>query len=288
MITKFELFINESKNYDDEKLIRMMAWLYMFLVYKSDGLKEKSWFYDIRMGIKFKDSISYLKDNNFIRIKNDKWLITKKGENELYSFFDVPKNREEYITYNSKLLLKYDIDGLFHISKIPKELYEIYKRENKDKIKYNLQNEVYEKINVWLEKYQRGTVGWINSLTKYCGLKENLLPNVEKMTLYRGINLNKYKCINLNKFKVESIKVGDEIICNNPSWTLNLKVAESFACGKQGLDDHIKMHEDEIGVILKHEFNYTDLFIDTNWVNDNHDFFLDKILFSTEYEVINE
>jgi hypothetical protein len=288
MITKFELFINESKNYNDERLVRIMSWLYMFLVYKKfdkHGLVE-SWFKDGRMGIKLEECMPYLKDNKFVKMiydvtKNrDVWVITKKGENKLYSFFDVPKTREEFMNYDRKALSKYDITGLdgYPISRIPMELYEQHKRDNKGWIKYNLEDEIYEKINIWVEKHQRGLGKWVGWLSKYCGLKEDLLPNVDKMTLYRGLNLS--------KLNVESIKVGDELVCSNPSWTLDLKVAQSFASGKHGLGDHREMFEDEIGVVLKHEFNYTELFMDMNWVDDNHDFFIDEILFSNEYEVI--
>lgn len=288
MITKFELFINESKNYNDERLVRIMSWLYMFLAYKrfdEHGLIE-SWFKDERMGIKLEECMPYLKDNEFVKMiydvtkNHDVWVITKKGENKLYSFFDVPKTREEYMNYDRKVLSKYDITGMdgYPISRIPMELYEQFKRDNKGWIKYNLEDEIYEKINIWLEKHQRGIGNWVGWLSKYCGLKEDLLPNVEKMTLYRGLNLN--------KFNVDSIKVGDELVCSNPSWTLDLKVAESFASGKHGLGDHREMFEDEIGVVLKHEFNYTELFMDMNWVDDNHDFFIDEILFPNEYEVI--
>jgi hypothetical protein len=288
MITKFELF--ESINYDNEKLVRIMAWLSLVLIYGDEGLNDKDWSEDNRIGIKFKNAIPFLRDKGLISIKDDSWVITNKGINKLKLFFNIPKNREEFIVQEKEpLLLKYD-SNMYIFSNIPNHIYE-YLNQNmlKNSTIYSLFDDDYEKINKWFEKYQRGTWHWVDSLNKYCGRKGDLFPNINTMTLYRGINLNEYSTIKSKSgvIKAESIKIGDKIICKNPSWTLSLEVAKSFAFGRQVLYDNLtEISENEIGIILKHEFQYTDILLDANWINDNHNFFIEEIAFPKEYEII--
>lgn len=296
MITKFSKFVNENVNLDKDDIVRSMAWLQMLLVYEDTGMSEKSWKNDNRMGINFLDAMIYSLKKDFVKnievFENKIWSITEKGIDELYNFFKVPKTRDEYLFMENDWLKKYDTKD-YHISRIPDELFERkFQKQTKQNITYNSWVDYY-KIKDWWEGHQRGTKGWWNGLNKYLGLESDLLPNIDEMTLYRGINLkcgghhgtdytNDEIC---TKIKRGEIKVGDKIICNKSSWTLLPSVAKSFASGKNGLGDSRKMEPNEVGVILKNTFDSSEMLLDTNWV-ENHKYLGGGQLFSSEFEVI--
>ena len=81
----------------------------MLFVYEdNDGMEGKNWINDSRMGISFKFAIKYLTENNLAEFINNKWKITKKGIDELLSFFKIPTNRDEWLNYDNSWLKKYD------------------------------------------------------------------------------------------------------------------------------------------------------------------------------------
>lgn len=287
MIPNFKQFLKESL---DETRVRVMAWLYMLLVYNqgdNDSVKglEESWLKDNRMGITFGESVKELKKLGYAEFSsNGKWKITEKGKDELYKFFDLPKTREEWLTYDSDWLKKYNGSGkydFFTISNIPKELFDIkFKNESKNKINYTISSEDYHKITEWWVKYQRGTTGWWTQLNKYLGLKNELIPDVDEMTLYRGLNFNlNFQNISLlpnNSCKtlrgiipITDLKVGDKIRCNKPSWSLDKKIAKLFASGKKGWGDYGKMETNQIGIVLKNTFPASEILIDTHFTKNN-------------------
>lgn len=271
-----------------------MAWLFMSYVYdNNDGMKESNWINDNRMGISFKLAIKYLSENGFVEFINDKWKITKKGIDELFSFFKIPTNRDEWLNYDNSWLKKYDTVQ-YPISRIPTEIFEReFEKHTSENIKYILEKSEYYDIGKWWYKYQRGTIGWWTKMNKYLGLKGDLMPDVDSLILYRGINLkcgspdneeyfNKEICIGI---KNGEIKKGDKIKCNKSSWSLSSSVAKSFASGKKGLSDPISMKDTEIGIVLKNEFKSSEILLDSDWVN-NHKFLKDKSVFPSEMEVI--
>jgi len=293
MITKFIQYIKENNDYD-EKLVRIMAWLEMLYIYEdNDGMDEKNWIKDNRMGVTFGEAVKYLNENGYAEFVNGKWKMTKNGYNELFSFFKVPKTRDEWLNYDNQPLKKYDTKN-YPISRIPEELFSRrFERETKKDIHYTLQNTDYYDIRNWWSKYQRGTVGWWVKMNKFLGLKGDLMPVVDSLILYRGLNLkcyapdyedyfNKDICV---KIKNGEIKIGDTIKCNKPSWSLDPSVARSFASGKKGLDDMRTMKENEIGIVLKHKFDSSEILLDTNWV-ENHKFLNSELVFPGELEVI--
>ena len=293
MITKFIQYIKENNDYD-EKLVRIMAWLEMLYIYEdNDGMDEKNWIKDNRMGVTFGEAVKYLNENGYAEFVNGKWKMTKNGYNELFSFFKVPKTRDEWLNYDNQPLKKYDTEN-YPISRIPEELFSRrFERETKKDIHYTLQNTDYYDIRNWWSKYQRGTVGWWVKMNKFLGLKGDLMPVVDSLILYRGLNLkcyapdyedyfNKDICV---KIKNGEIKIGDTIKCNKPSWSLDPSVARSFASGKKGLDDMRTMKENEIGIVLKHKFDSSEILLDTNWV-ENHKFLNSELVFPGELEVI--
>ena len=89
-----------------------------------------------------------------------------------------------------------------------------------------------------------------------------------------------------DKIKNKELKVGDKVDCNKSSWTIDINVARSFACGKKGLQDARAMKDYEFGIILKHTFNYKEILIDTDWII-NHKFFKGEQIFPAELEVIS-
>lgn len=291
MIKNYISFIKESNAFETE--VRMMAWLYMVFAYRrfEGGLKEDSWKNDNRMGVKFGDIVGILENQGLVRYENGMWYITDKGIDKLYSFFNPPKTREEWIDYDSEWLKKYNISGLYGypISKIPQELFEIkFDNESKEKIKYTLSNMDYRKIAEWWVKYQRGLVGWWTQLNKFLGLKNELIPDVDKMILYRGLNFDEYHntCeTQRGKIPVTELKIGDKIVCNKPSWSISINIGRMFASGKKGYGDTRKMRENEIGVVLKHTFPSSELFLDTNWIENNKKL-SGEIVLGGEMEVI--
>lgn len=286
----------------DETEVRMMAWLYLLLTYNNIGIKEEEWIEDKRMGITFKKSIKWLENRNYIKsnkVTAKMWVITDNGKKALYDFFKPPKTREEYLNYNDNWLKKYNVSGLYGytISRIPIELYEIkFKEDSKNKMIYTITENEYFKIKNWLDKYQRGLVGWWIQLNKYLGLKNELIPDVNEMVLYRGLNFN----LNFDNMgllpnnmcntargviNITDLKIGDKIICNKPSWTLDKNIAKLFASGKKGYGDYRKMPNNEIGVILKNTFPSSDILLDINWLNNNK-YINDNTILSEEMEVI--
>jgi len=298
MITKFSYFIKESLSEPEEKVVRCMTWLYMLLVYENNnGMWEKDWMRDNRMGITFEEAIIYLKKSGFIELYADtpisgkQWKITKKGKEELYVFFNPPKTREEWLNYDgNEWLKKYDTN-VYKISGTPNDLYERkYDNDVKEHIQYTLTNLEYYKIRDWWGKYQHNQVGWWTKLNKYLGLKNDLIPDYKEITLYRGLNIKcdipyqvgYHLC---DKIKNKELKIGDKVECNKPSWTIDVNVARSFASGKKGLQDARAMKDYEFGIILKHTFNYKEILIDTDWII-NHKFFSGEQIFPQELEVI--
>jgi hypothetical protein len=300
MITSFKIFESDQ---DEETRVRIMAWLYMLFIYDwpgTDGMEE-SWLKDDRMGITFGESVKLLKKEGLCDFINNKWKITEKGKKELIDFFNPPKTREEWLDYDNSWLKKYDINDIwkgFVISRIPTELFDrMYKEESKNQMQYTLSKEEYNKIKEWWLKYQRGTIGWWTQLNKYLGLKNELITNVNEMTLYRGLNFNmdypnvgllpnnEIKTINRGIISVMDLKVGDKIICSKPSWTMDLKVARMFASGKKGWGDTRNMKSNEIGIVLKHTFPSSELFLDTNWAKNNN-FLEGEAVLPQEMEII--
>jgi hypothetical protein len=300
LITKFDIYIKENL---DETRVRVMAWLYLLFVYDhpgSDGMEEKSWLKDNRMGVTFEMAVHKLKKDGLVRFVNNKWKITNKGKKELVKFFNPPKTRDEWMNYDSSWLRKYDNDDIwtgYRISRIPTDLFErLFDQESKSKMNYTLTDEEYQKIREWWVKYQRGIVGWWTQLNKYLGLKNELIPDVDELTLYRGLNFNLgFQNVGLlpkNTIKtsrgivsVTDLKVGDSIICSKPSWTIDKKIAKMFASGRKGWGDTRIMGNEEIGIVLKHTFPYTDLFLDTNWVQNNENL-EGEVVLPQEMEVI--
>lgn len=305
MIIKFKDFLNENINFNEDDIVRSMAWLEMLLIYDDEyhgGLSEKSWKDDNRMGILFQESMKYLvgrglskiveNDTDNVRLNFLKWKITENGINELYKFFKVPKTRDEYLFMDNEWLKKYDTKD-YKISGIPDSLFERrFQQETRKNITYNSWVDYY-KIKDWWEGHQRGTKGWWTGLNKYLGLTGDLLPNVDEITLYRGINL---KCGGphgtdytngeiCTKIRNGEIKIGDKITCGKSSWTLLPSVAKSFASGKNGLSDSRDMKPNEVGIILKNTFYSSEMLLDTNWV-ENHKYLNGGQLFSSEFEVI--
>lgn len=297
MITKFDIYIKESL---DETRVRVMAWLYMLFVYDhpgSDGMSEKDWLKDNRMGVTFEMAVNELKKDGLVNFVNNKWKITDKGKKELVGFFNPPKTRDEWLSYDSTWLEKYDTNVKdpwygYKISNIPTDLFDrIFGQETKERMNYTLTDEEYHKISQWWVKYQRGVVGWWTQMNKYLGLKNELIPDVDEMTLYRGLNFNldydwKRTCkTSRGVIDITDLKVGDKIICTKPSWTLDKKIAKLFASGKQGWGDMRSMKENEIGVVLKHTFPYKEIFLDTNWVENNEQL-EGEVVLPQEMEVI--
>lgn len=297
MITRFSYFIKENFSEPEEKVVRCMAWLHMLLVYENNGMWEKDWMKDNRMGVTFSEAIKYLEKNGFINLYVDtpisgkQWKITEKGKKELYSFFNPPKTREEWLNYTGNEWLKKYNTKEYPISNTPNDLYDKkYENDVENSIKYTLTNLEYYKIRDWWVKYQHDQIGWWTKLNKYLGLKNDLMPDYNEITLYRGINI---KCDSpyqigyhlCDKIKNKELKVGDKVDCNKSSWTIDINVARSFACGKKGLQDARAMKDYEFGIILKHTFNYKEILIDTDWII-NHKFFKGEQIFPAELEVI--
>lgn len=300
MITKFDIYIKESL---DETRVRVMAWLYMLFVYDhpgSDGMSEESWLKDNRMGVTFETAVHELKKDGLVKFVHNKWKITDKGKKELVKFFNPPKTRDEWLNYDSTWLKKYDNNDMwtgYHISRIPEELFDrLFGMESKGKMVYTLTDEEYHKISEWWVKYQRGTVGWWTQMNKYLGLKNELIPDVDEMTLYRGLNFNLgFQNVGLlpdnsckttrGIVKVTDLKVGDKMLCSKPSWTLDKDIAKMFASGKKGYGDYRTMGNEEIGIVLRNTFPYTDLFLDTNWV-ENNEHLSGEVVLPQEMEVI--
>ena len=185
MIINFSQFINENINIDIDTKVRIMSWLYLVSRYKN-GL-ERGWYPDERMGIRFGESIDFLYKNQYIYIDNDICKITKKGIDELYNFFKVPKTRDEFFNYDNNWLIKYDIK--YPISHIPILLYEHNDNNYIKKYNYMLSEKEYKNISYWWDDYQFGNAEWVESLKQYLGYKGDLIPDVNEMTLYRGINI---------------------------------------------------------------------------------------------------
>lgn len=210
----------------------------------------------------------------------------------MIKFFQVPKTREEWLHEPSKKewLKKYDSEDRYYgyiISKIPSELFEkLYQEKSKELMTYTISDWDYSKIGTWWEKWQRGTVGWWNYLNQFLGKKNELIPDVDELTLYRGLCFKKTKdtwvsstgsyaqifstiITNKGEIPITQLKVGDKVKCAKPSWSLYKDIAVMFATGKQGYGDGRQMMDDEIGVVLKHTFKASELFLDTNWVTNN-------------------
>jgi len=285
MITTFTHFINENLN---DKEVRIMSWLYMFYVYdNNDGMKEKSWENDNRMGVTWSESVKYLNENRFIEFVNDKWKITKKGTDKLFTYFRVPKTRDEWLNLDDSWLEKYNTKQ-YTISSIPNDLFDRkFAEDSEVDIKYLLPSSEYYTIIDWWKRYQRGTKGWWVKMNRYLGLRGDLMPDVDSLILYRGINIKNYDFCKLKNEvkKVTDIKVGDKILCSKTSWTLLPRVAKSFAQGKKGIGDHRKMMDNEIGVIIKNVFSADEILLDGHWV-DNHKYLREASIFPSEFEVI--
>jgi hypothetical protein len=296
--TSESMNINETPSYETE--VRIMAWLYIIFCYDQIGIEEKKWVNDNRMNITFKESIEPLEKQNYIKSNNDGiWKITNDGKKALYDFFKPPKTREEFLNYNSNWLKKYDVSGFqgYIISKIPIELYEKkFQEDSENKMSYTLTIDEYSKLATWFLKYQRGLIGWWTRLNQYLGLKNELIPDVNEMVLYRGLNFNlNYDNIGLlpnnmcvtsrGTISITDLKKGDKILCNKSSWTLNKNIAKIFASGKKGYHDYKKMSNNEIGIILKNTFSSSDILLDVDWI-ENNKYLQSEVVFSEEMEVI--
>jgi hypothetical protein len=303
MITSFKIFENDI---DYETRVRIMSWLFMLFIYDNpgnEGMDEKSWLKDDRMGITFEEAVKQLEKDGLARFdtNNNKWRITNNAKKELVEFFRTPKTRDEWMNYDNSWLKKYDITDMwkgYHISRIPEELFDrLFSEESKGKMQYTIRPSEYRKLNEWWVKYQRGIVGWWTQLNKYLGLKNELIPDVDKMILYRGLNFNMsypnvgllpdntIKTMSRGIISVMDLKVGDKIICSKPSWTLDEKIAKMFASGKKGYGDLRSMKDDEIGIVLKNIFPASELLLDTNWV-ENNKFMEGEVVLPQEMEVI--
>jgi hypothetical protein len=140
----------------------------------------------------------------------------------------------------------------------------------------------------WWNKWSvtPGQTLWHTDLNKYLGQKGKYFPNVNEMTLYRGINIKIKDNKELyQKIKNREIKIGDFIDNNkNISWTHSLNVARSFAIGRKNLFKYKLLQPDEFGVILKHTFKSNEILLDINWLMKNDEEW--KHEDDTEMEVI--
>lgn len=276
----------------NERNIRIAAWLYLITYsYGDTGIEYEKWKNDDRMGIKIEDALKELFKLKLIFNDKDKYNFGNvikadipKSKKYLKNIFDVPKSNDKFNTsFNS--FEKYNTSE-YNISRIPAEIadheysdYVITKQNNEQLIELG-------KFADWLQIHQRSTYARIpRSLIKFFKDRDNLKDTTKfEYILYRGIHIDANEA---EQFNLQNIKVGDEVIDNELSWTLSEETADHFAQGAQGSGDRIHRTPNDKCIVLQHIFDIKDVFADLYYISKTSN--LGHLIdFPSEYEVIVE
>ena len=273
-----KLVCESIQELNDNKFFNIYAWLYFLTYVYADGMVEKSWKNDKRMGeLTFIECAEILKNKDLIFNHDGVWNCKDQNRCKeiLLNIFGKYDNEEDAIEAGKKFK-QYDTKD-YSISRMPLDMFQKEDRETMENT--NLTQKEYLTLQVWLKKYQREAQGWWNRLNPYCGLEGDLIRKNFNYTLYRGIFLDD------ERFK--DLKVGDAVFNKRLSWTLSKGMAERFAFGnKHWMDRKENIPEGKIGIILKHKFEPKDILVDMNYASEKHPAFKNMIDWPDEKEVI--
>ena len=276
-LQSFDNFIFNNYLYESftEKDIRMYAWLYFLVYVYPEGMEEKSWINDNRMGINFLESVKYFENKKLTKKVGTKWFANPIAKDEVKLVFGLPKNRMEAEEDNR--FEKFNTKN-YKIGNIPYEIFNKEERNIINQLDVNLKftYKEYDIIRKWYAKYERESKGWNNILSRYVGALGDLVMN-ENYILYRGLNL----------LKRREYEIGELIEDTRMSWTSSLNMAIRFAYGNDNwMKNNNKIGKDFIGIVLRREFHYTEILLDTNFVDSKHPYLKSMVSWPDEYEVI--
>lgn len=263
-----------------EQDIRKYAWLYFPTYLYENGMEEKSWKTDKRMGIQFIDAMNELEQEGLVYKESEVWHGNKpQAKEKLIEVFKPATTRED-AEQDRTDLEKYDIKNIwsgYTISRIPRDIYEREKhhllKDNKVEKQFDWHD--YDKIKKWYAKYQRTTQPWWNDLNMYVGATNDLIKN-EEYKLFRGIFLPE-----------QDVKEGDLFPDKGMSWTSSPHMAERFAYDNTNwMDRKTKIPPGMMGLVLVHTFEPDEIFMDTEFVNEMHPVLQGMVDFPNEKEVV--
>lgn len=260
-----------------ENFVRHAAWLYFVTYVYRDGMQLASWKTDERMGVVFTESMDFWTERGLVKRDGDLFYVadTDKAKSVLYDTFGRYKTMGEAESSEiAKGLRKYDTKGLkgYPISSIPLDMFERDEEESYDSYERQdrLDSSDYDTIRKWYEKYQRHVQGWWNKLDKYLGLAGELFPEKDEYVLYRGI-----------KVRSEQVDPASGTFTDKGmSWSWSPSVAADFSKGRDNWMSRNDLRQGELGLVLVHEFDKSEILLDSNFVKRI------SVDFPSEYEVV--